>query len=60
MRFRKRRYVSRQIDPDEILLDASNMPSFDTNQFEGRVERSIRRIVPMVVGVSITLIFLSF
>ncbi len=38
------------IDPDEVLLDAFNLPSFDTNQFEGRVERSIKGRVPVAVG----------
>lgn len=34
---------SREIDPDEILLDASNLPQFDRSQFEGRLERPISR-----------------
>ncbi|MFA6432222.1 MAG: penicillin-binding transpeptidase domain-containing protein [Candidatus Paceibacterota bacterium] len=33
----------REIDPDEILLDASNIQRFDTDQFEGRLERPISR-----------------
>lgn len=28
-------------DPDEILLDASNLPELDTQQFEGRLEKPI-------------------
>jgi hypothetical protein len=36
----KRRH-SVQIDPDEIFLDSENLPSFDTDQFEGRIERPI-------------------
>jgi len=32
-----------EIDPDEIFLDASNLPQFDTHQFEGRLERPISR-----------------
>ncbi len=38
------------LDPDEVLLDAFNIPSFDTHQFEGRVEHPIGRAVPSVVG----------
>jgi penicillin-binding protein 2 len=30
-----------EIDPDEIFLDSSNLPEFDTHQFEGRLERGI-------------------
>jgi len=40
--FKRRRRIGRyEIDPDEVLLDASNLPSFDTDQFEGRLERPI-------------------
>jgi penicillin-binding protein 2 len=31
------------IDPDEIFLDSSNLPEFDTHQFEGRIEKSISK-----------------
>lgn len=31
----------REIDPDEIFIDSSNLPAFDTDQFEGRFERPI-------------------
>ncbi|MBF05095.1 hypothetical protein CL644_00070 [bacterium] len=48
------------IDPDEVLLDAFNLPSFDTNQFEGRVERPIQRNIPLFVGSFAALIFLTF
>lgn len=29
------------LDPEEVLLDASNLPSFDKQQFEGQIERPI-------------------
>ena len=32
-----------EISPDEILLDSSNLPNYDTSQFEGRLEKSISR-----------------
>ncbi len=32
-----------EISPDEILLDASNLPQFDTDQFEGRLEKPISK-----------------
>src|SRR3989344_7104182 len=33
--------ANREIDPDEIFIDSSNLPKFDTYQFEGRFERPI-------------------
>jgi len=46
------------MDPDQIFLDASNLPRFDQHQFEGRLEKPIsRRIVwglavcALVVGI---------
>jgi penicillin-binding protein 2 len=36
---RKKRY--RAIEPDEILIDAQNLPAFDTTRLEGRIERPI-------------------
>lgn len=32
---------TRDIAPDEIFLDSSNLPAFDTDQFEGRLERVV-------------------
>lgn len=34
-----------EISPDEIFLDSSNLPNFDNDQFEGRLERPISRFV---------------
>ncbi len=34
---------SREIDPDEILIDSSNLPHYDTARLEGRLEKPIRR-----------------
>jgi len=48
------------IDPDEVLLDAFNLPSFDTDQFEGRVERSIQGRVSIALGAVVALIFSIF
>ena len=36
---RKRHYQA--IEPDEILIDAENLPDFDTSRLEGRIERPI-------------------
>jgi hypothetical protein len=39
-RRRHKRRIS-ELNPDEILIDARNLPSFDRQQFEGRLERPI-------------------
>ena len=39
--FGRKKYM--EIDPDEIFLDSSNLPEFDTHQFEGRIEKSISK-----------------
>jgi len=50
----------KDIAPDEIFIDSSNLPNFDVHQFEGRIEKSIsRRSLFILVGI-IFLIFMSF
>jgi len=63
--FGRRKSFSRDIrnaniDPDEVLLDAFNLPSFDTNQFEGRVERAIGGRVSAFVGIVFMIVFTGF
>ncbi|MEI6304811.1 MAG: penicillin-binding transpeptidase domain-containing protein [Candidatus Taylorbacteria bacterium] len=41
----------REINPDEIMLDSSNIPDFDTSQFEGRIEKPISRFSVYSLGV---------
>ncbi|MEK7139878.1 MAG: penicillin-binding transpeptidase domain-containing protein [Patescibacteria group bacterium] len=41
MAFFRKKIPIYEIDPDEVLLDARNLPSFDEHQFEGRIERPI-------------------
>ena len=42
---RKNSTKNKDIDPDEIFLDSKNLPAFDVNQFEGRMERPISQSV---------------
>ncbi|MDE2116387.1 MAG: hypothetical protein KGI79_00730, partial [Patescibacteria group bacterium] len=52
MNFRRpKSVVRREIDPDEIFLDSENLPGFDVDQFEGRIEQpiSISSIVSLIV-----------
>lgn len=47
-RFRKRRQT--EIAPDEILLDSENLPDFDRDRFEGRLERPLSRRTLTIAG----------
>jgi len=49
-----------EISPDEIFLDNANLPSFDTTQFEGRLERPIGKgpyLALLFVFVLVALVF---
>ena len=46
-----------EIDPDEILIDSKNVSEFDTDQFEGRIERPLSR--RSLVGAGTALAFLA-
>ena len=48
----------KNLDPDEIFIDSSNLPNFDTYQFEGRIEKSISRRTLFILGGAFILIFL--
>src|SRR3989344_1671872 len=48
-----------EIAPDEIFLDASNLPQFDTSQFEGRIVKPVSRLTLFVVGAFSLLVVLS-
>ncbi len=38
------------IEPDEIFLDSENLPNFDHQQFEGRIEKPISKKTLILVG----------
>ena len=51
MRFKKKNPLP-TINPDEIFLDASNLPLFNTQQFEGQLEKPIqKRALRLLQGV---------
>jgi penicillin-binding protein 2 len=50
----------REIAPDEILLDSSNLPNFDTDQFEGRLESPISRTALYSIAALTLLILVIF
>ena len=50
--------LSRDINPDEIFLDSKNLPSYDKDQFEGRIEKSISR--GAIFGVFLSFLLVAF
>lgn len=54
----KKKYI--EIAPEEILLDSSNLPHFDTTQFEGRLEKPISKWALYSVGGVLTVILIIF
>lgn len=41
--------ANKDIDPDEIFLDSKNLPEFNTDQFEGRIEKPISRSIYSII-----------
>lgn len=60
MRWRRRNNAHAGIDFDEILMDSHNIPSFDTQQFEGRIEQTISRRAIWLIGAFFVLAMLVF
>lgn len=50
----------REILPDEVMLDASNLPVLDADQFEGRVEKPVSRLAIFSLGAIFTLVSVLF
>lgn len=58
MKFRSKK--KRFVDLDEILLDVSNLPSFNTGRMEGRRELPIRPFNIYLIGVCFVIVALAF
>ena len=58
--FRRRRGVNMEIEPDEIFIDSSNLPSFDTDQFEGRLERPLEQRSYVLLTLLFAAVFLGY
>ena len=52
--------IKKDIDPDEIFLDSKNLPNFNTQQFEGRMEKPISKNSIIFLGVFFVLIGVIF
>jgi penicillin-binding protein 2 len=49
-RNKKNSIISKNFDPDEVFLDSTNMPGFDTHHMEGRIEKPISRMSILFIG----------
>ena len=62
--FKKHGEISKKrfkdIDPDEIFIDSKNLPNFDVDQFEGRIEKPISFRTLILFGVFCVLLFITF
>tara|TARA_B100000745_G_scaffold300584_1_gene255527 strand:+ start:6825 stop:8507 length:1683 start_codon:yes stop_codon:yes gene_type:complete len=47
-----------EIEPDEVLLDASNLPSFDTDQFQGRIIAPIEKRSLSIFAIGFVLVLI--
>lgn len=56
LRWGRRRKRTTEIHPDEILIDSQNMAEFDTDQFEGRIEKPLSRKSFAAAGIVLALI----
>ncbi len=57
-RRRKRKY--HDVHPDEIFLDSKNLPEFNTQQFEGRLEKPIPKYSIFIMGLFFMFIGATF
>jgi penicillin-binding protein 2 len=51
---------TKDIAPDEIFIDSHNLPEFDTQQFEGRLDKPISRLNLLGILVFFILVLLAF
>lgn len=56
MRIFRRKTVIHDIAPDEIFLDAHNLPHFNRDQFEGKIEKPISRRALFLFSMSLCLL----
>ena len=52
--------IKKNIDPDEIFLDSKNLPNFNTQQFEGRLEKAIPKKAIFFMSLFFSLISIVF
>lgn len=62
LRFKSKKEIKlgKEIEPDEIFIDSSNLPNFDTSQFEGRLEKPISKLSLSFVIIFFCLIAIAY
>lgn len=60
--FKKKNFADKDffVEPDEIFLDSKNMQNFDSQQFEGRIEKPISKRNIIFLGIFFTVFTLTF
>jgi penicillin-binding protein 2 len=58
--FSNNRHRNIEVEPDEIFLDSRNLPDFNTQQFEGRIEKPISKNVIITLGVAFAFVGIAF
>lgn len=56
---RRKRRKDKELAPDEIFLDSSNLPDFDHARLEGRLERPVSRTAFAGLFLSVAVLFLG-
>ncbi|MDO8572949.1 MAG: penicillin-binding transpeptidase domain-containing protein [bacterium] len=54
------KHWNKEIAPDEIFLDSKNLPQFNTQQFEGRIERPIGEHIIVILGMFFLIVGILF
>jgi len=49
-----------ELNPDEIIMDVHNLPSFDRQQFEGQIEKPISKKALSALSVTIFVVAIAF
>ncbi len=60
LRIIKRQKKHREIAPDEIFMDSHNLPDFDMNQFEGRLDKPISKVSLSVIVIFFCLVATTY
>ena len=58
--FYREKIATKDIAPEDIFLDSRNLPKFDTNQFEGRLEKPIGKKTIIIISISFLLVGFLF
>ena len=59
-KIRHKKYLSKDIDLDEIFLDSQNLPDFDQFQLEGRIEKPISKKTVFIMMSLFALVFVGY